>query len=58
MMDYWKLILKKVSFDLKLFEKELLKALDTLVESEIQEFKNWCFENFEGKHQTVLIRCF
>ena len=58
MLDYFKTILDKVSFDLKLFEKELRKALKTLVAEEIEELRNWCFKNYGDSHQLVLERCF
>jgi hypothetical protein len=58
MLDYVKTILEKVSFDLKLFEKELKKALKTLVDKEIEELKKWCFIKFGGSHKRVLKKCF
>ena len=58
MLEYVKTILKKVSFDSKLFEKELKKAIKTLIQEEIQELKNWCYANFLDQHQGVLQRCF
>ena len=41
MLDYTKTILQKVSFDAKLFTKELKKALTRLLPSEIEELKIW-----------------
>lgn len=58
MLDYFKTILDKVSFDLKLFEKELRKALKSLVAEEIEELKRWCFKNYGESHKLVLQRCF
>ncbi len=58
MLDYFKTILRKVSFDVKLFEKELKKALKTLVEEEVEELKHWCYQRFGQSHQLVLQRCF
>lgn len=58
MLEYFKTILDKVSFDLKLFEKELKKALKSLVAEEIEELKRWCFKNYGQSHQPVLERCF
>lgn len=58
MLDYFKTILVKVSFDLKLFEKELKKALKSLVGKEIEELRNWCYSKFGETHQSVLQRCF
>jgi 5-carboxymethyl-2-hydroxymuconate isomerase len=39
--EYTKSVLERVSFDAKLFCKELNKALKTLLPFEIQELKNW-----------------
>jgi hypothetical protein len=41
MIQYIKLILEKVSFDRYLFEKELRKALKSVVPDELIEFKNY-----------------
>jgi hypothetical protein len=41
MLDYAKVILSKMSFDKKLFEKEYLKALKYLDPNECLELKQW-----------------
>ena len=41
MFDYTKAILKKVSFDVNLFCKELKKAMKRLLPHEIEELKIW-----------------
>ena len=41
MLEYSKLILRKVSFDCTLFEKELKKSLNYLLTDEIEELFNW-----------------
>ena len=41
MFDYTKTVLKKVSFDVNLFTKEVLKALNRLLPHEIEELKIW-----------------
>jgi len=58
MLDYFKTILKKVSFDTKLFEKELRKAIKSLIDSEINDLRKWCYKNFGHVHGPVLERCF
>lgn len=58
MLNYFKSILTRVSFDAKLFEKELLKAIRTLIADEVQELKAWCYTNFGGQYETILNRCF
>ncbi|MEE9349582.1 MAG: hypothetical protein V3U80_06000 [Flavobacteriaceae bacterium] len=44
MFEYTKTILKKVSFDVELFCKELNKAFDRLLPYEIDELKIWLQE--------------
>jgi hypothetical protein len=41
MLEYTKTVLQKVSFDAKLFSKELKKALSRLLPYEIEELKRW-----------------
>ena len=41
MFEYTKTVLKKVSFDVNLFCKELEKALTRLLPHEIEELKIW-----------------
>lgn len=47
MLEYCKTVLKKVSFDSLLFEKELTKSFKWLNESEKQDFLIWCIQNFQ-----------
>ncbi|WP_460634529.1 hypothetical protein [Larkinella harenae] len=58
MLEYIKTILQKVSFDKKLFEKELKKAIDLLVPEEVKQLKSWCYEKFSALYLSVLNRCF
>jgi hypothetical protein len=58
MLNYFKSILTRVSFDDKLFEKELLKAIKTLIADEVQELRAWCYANFSEQHGLILNRCF
>ena len=41
MLDYTKTILQKVSFDAKLFARELQKAISRLLPNEVEELKIW-----------------
>ncbi len=45
MLEYYKTVLQKVSFDVKLFSKELKKAITKLLPDEIEELKAW-LQNF------------
>jgi hypothetical protein len=58
MLEYIKTILQKVSFDGKLFEKELRKAIALLLSDEINALKAWCYDTFGKVYATVLKRCF
>lgn len=58
MLSYVKTILSKVSFDKKLFEKELLKAIAMLIPVEIEELRRWCFEKFGNVYNSIIERCF
>lgn len=58
MLEYAKTILLKVSFDGKLFEKELRKALKLLATEEMLQLKAWCYENFAGIYQLILNKAF
>ena len=57
-LDYVKVILEKVSFDAKLFEKELRKAIKTILTEEIRELRTWCSEQFGKLYYQVIEKCF
>lgn len=54
MLEYFKTILSKVSFDKKLFEKELKKAIKSLLKDDLSELKRWCYDNFGQKYGIVI----
>lgn len=58
MLDYVKTILMKVSFDSRLFEKELRKAFNLLMAHEILDFRDWCYRNFSSNYEPVLNKYF
>jgi DNA replication protein DnaD len=49
MLEYTKTVLKKVSFDTKLFCKELQKAISRLLPEEIEELKQWLLQFITDK---------
>ncbi|MBA9075555.1 MULTISPECIES: hypothetical protein [Rufibacter] len=57
-LQYSKFILLKVSFDVKLFEKELRKCLRLLLTQEIRELKRWCRATFPKNFRRMMTRCF
>jgi hypothetical protein len=58
MLEYVKTILSKVSFDRRLFEKELRKAIRALVPEELRDLKEWCYTKFGDLYRTVLNKYF
>lgn len=49
MLEYTKTVLKKVSFDTKLFCKELKKAISNLLPEEVEELKLWLYQFITDK---------
>lgn len=49
MLEYSKLVLKKVSFDARLFCKELEKAISNLLPEEVEELKVWLYKFITDK---------
>jgi hypothetical protein len=58
MLEYIKIILGKVSFSRELFEKELRKAINMLVATEVEELKSWCYAKFSNLYEEILNRNF
>ena len=58
MLEYFKTILSKVSFDKRLFEKELRKAIKSLVKQEVKLLKDWCYQHFGQQYLPILNECF
>ena len=57
MLEYTKTILQKVSFDAKLFAKEVKKAVSRLLPEEIEELKVWLTQFIFDKpelHQSLI----
>jgi len=54
MLEYVKLILQKVSFSRALFEKELRKAIRSLVPEELHQLRTWCYEQFAMRYRLLL----
>ena len=58
MLELTKVVLRKVSFDKKLFKKELIKALRWLKKEEIVALKTWCIVTFAGIHDELISEVF
>ena len=48
MLEYVKTILVKVSFDVRLFEKELRKAFKVLINQDLILLRAWSYEKFSA----------
>lgn len=48
-LEYAKMILEKVSFEPKIFRKELRKALRKASKRDFKHLMNWCREKFSSK---------
>lgn len=58
MLEYAKVILPKVSFSRELFRKELAKCINWVSEAEIDNLREWCYENFREMYPDVLNKAF
>lgn len=58
MLELSKNILQKVSFDPKLFRKELRKALNWLKPNERILLKTWCLATFGAIYHEVILEVF
>lgn len=57
MFELSKMILQRVSFDKKLFRKELIKALQWLKPKEKYLLYGWCLANF-GMYRDIILEVF
>ncbi|WP_020533962.1 hypothetical protein [Flexithrix dorotheae] len=58
MLEYYKLILTKVSFNKELFEKELNKAVKMLSPNENANLEKWCLTKFRNPYQRTIENVF
>ncbi len=58
MLEYAKVILPKVSFSKELFSKELSKCINWVEPDQLQNLRNWCYENFKEMYPDVLAKAF
>lgn len=58
MLEFCKTVLNAVSFDSKLFEKELYKSLISVSTSDLPELRQWCYQNFNDRLADVLNKAF
>ena len=53
MLRFSQTILQKVSFDERLFEKELRKAIDKLTNEDAEALRDWCQEHFPQRSSAI-----
>ncbi|HQW05362.1 MAG TPA: hypothetical protein PLV08_08390 [Flavobacteriales bacterium] len=58
MMEFSKQVLQKVSFDQRLFKKELLKARRWVGQHDQLVLKAWCLATFGHMYKDVIIEVF
>tara|TARA_R110002072_G_scaffold302889_1_gene489485 strand:- start:6481 stop:6699 length:219 start_codon:yes stop_codon:yes gene_type:complete len=59
MIEFTQKILRGVSFDKQLFQKELTKALKWFTDAEeVQKFQEWCIIEFGMKYPKVINKAF
>jgi hypothetical protein len=58
MLEYCKTVLSKVSFDKSLFEKELVKSIQKLLDNELKALKKWCYKKFGKIYLQILNKHF
>ena len=58
MLEFSKQILQKVSFDRRLFEKELRKSLKWIRKEEALVLKAWCVATFGHQYLDIILNVF
>jgi uncharacterized protein YjhX (UPF0386 family) len=58
MMEFSKQVLQKVSFDQRLFKKELIKARRWLGQHDQLVLKAWCLATFGHVYRDVIVEVF
>lgn len=59
MLELTKKVLKKVSFDSFLFQKELNKALKWITDvEEVRKFREWCIVEFGSTYPGIIKKAF
>ena len=58
MLEYTKLVLKKVSFNRELFSKELKKSIQWLKKEEVNLLRSWCMLTYGDIYGDVISESF
>lgn len=57
-MELSKQVLQKVSFDPRLFQKELVKSVSWLGQRDQLLFKAWCLATFGHQYKDIILEVF
>ena len=58
MLEFCQQVLLKVSFDRRLFKKELIKMISMLKREEVMLLKIWCLTTFGVQYQDIIKEVF
>jgi hypothetical protein len=58
MLEMYKEVLTKVSFDRLLFRKELQKAIRWIKGEDLETFRRWCVNQFGNLYHDIIISSF
>ena len=58
MLDYSKTLLNKVSFDRRLFKKELNKAISWIKKEDRLTLQIWCLATYGHRYKDVIVESF
>lgn len=58
MLKLCKRVLRKVSFDHFLFQKELIKSIKWINKAEAKRLKNWCLKNYSAQYEKLIHETF
>ncbi len=54
MLEYYKLIIDKVSFSAHLFEKELKKAIRAILPDDMPKLMDWAYQKYGSVYRRIL----
>ena len=58
MLKLCKRVLRKVSFDHFLFQKELIKSIKWINKAEAKTLRNWCLKNYSAQYEKLIHETF
>lgn len=58
MLEFCKTVLKRVSFDRRLFARELAKSFSWLPQDEAKALKSWALATYSGKYTQLILTTF